>query len=1232
MYIFSCAGREFTAVFIGTCEATDEDGIPKNTTKTIINRYVFNTALTRAKYLVVAVGNPLQLLQKEQNMIERYPEHRNYHCWKEYIRRCIECNSFQLPKDLKKEEADTFREVLYHKVFTSSNLSISSGIADKRYRHGNDEAEDSILSAYKKKFENIPECRKSKLALSRVKGGNLTWNIKEKSDPEKSFFKEEKETGATYTCILNVLHFSKAEAIPLISDNRVVQIRGMGNMQGAFHDDIVEVMVFDDCPETKCFGKVVKVIKRCHKQNLVCNAHRYNPVLFCPVSKKYPIISNLPKLSRDVMRKKDKCGIDAELQSKDVVVFDPNSLSDNDIPQIANVISHSIAQNMLFVVRILMWNPKFRLPLGIVVHALPKGFSTFHAERLLLLEHDLHLDDESGGFSSQVAQTDMDNLTEGDIDTRAFTIDPEDAVNLDDAISLTKEENTCYKLAVHIVNTTNHIKIDDEVDKKAAARSVSVYGIKRVINMLPQKTRSKLSLKPHQTCEVMTVLGEVNMSKEEINITQVDVKETKIRSCAKLSYRSAQDIMDGNDGTSRYKEIARCVQVYDCDTKQPCFKDTLTILFQIAQKLRINRLGYFAAMNYEMDDEQECWQSHLMVEEIMIWANNAIAKKLYSAYPDCALLRRQSAPNPENLAAFLSLHSPILGHSHALSQYVSSASHHQMPLVLTMDTLHLISVALKLKDMKGLHHLLTTDSLYPQLSVASCELKKIQQKAEYCSTTCSENRSVYYHHGLRLNTYTQFTSPLRRYTDIIVQRMIKSLINGVDSSYIQRDIVALCQRLNAAACNAKSFEKKSNCLDLALKYTNSSESYEAYIMKNRGGEIEFTFLEQKMKYLRASQKKIKIGYLTCTPIKKGGGLTVTPLLESSTTKEHTDSLYTWKVKLVSVDNPCFIYNYDELSFHESGTAEDFTGSKNIFVKLYRPLLDSDMLESVEYTVTTSPNTVALSSVDWGKFMKFIQNPSEEARIEIESIVDTASTQCRKHKVGVQDQVKSPVVICDVTCRIDMYDVINIWMTWSTREAILSPQLQLLEITPFLRVCLQHNSHPAECFSDVSLKNASKERYTDLNEYVHLWEKVLLAEAAKRSVGDSQISILYDVKLKWPDVKLPEQLDGIHYEPTGPFELLLSASFDRETKPFFKIHVGDFMCVRYGTKKNSNIRAVFHMVVTGKRNENNDDPENKDIILLLKAVGRENCKVSEQMKSLCKEKCEIQVLTMSPSYQ
>ena len=1226
VYVQFLLGCEFTAVFLGTCETTDERGIPNNTTKTIINRYVFNTAITRAQYLVVAVGNPLQILRREENMYESNPHTHNFWCWKEFIKRCMECKSFYLPKDISADERKKFTEILHQRVFSGSNNLYLGNILQQ----GN----DSILNAYKEKFARIPECRQSKLKLSSVKG-NLAWHINELTTPQvgkEDSNNENKGVNETYLCRLNVIHLSKAEAIPLDPSKRVVQIRGKGNFKGAFHGDIVEVTAFSEVQYPDIKGRVVRVVKPCHKQTLMCRPHLYNPTLFYPVDKKYPIISNLPKLSRDLLEKKDKDMIDLELQSKDIVIFKHSSLTEGNIPEIENVIPFSLAKDMVFVIRILQWNPKYRIPLGAVVYAAPKTCSVFHAEKVLMIEHNVHYEDETDDLiaESKPESAEIDAIVCSDINTRAFTIDPEDAMNLDDAISLWKKHDS-YGLAVHIVNTTKEIVLNDVTDKSAAVKGQSIYGGKRVMNIFPSKKRVKLSLNPHQIRDVITISANVVITERSIKITDVQLKESKIKSCVKLSYKSAQAIMDGGGYSEDVVDLVQCIKEYDSINGQPNLKETLEILFKIAMKLRIDRLGDSAALGYEVNDhnEHKCWQTHLLVEEMMIWANNNVAATILSAFPECALLRRQAAPNTAELQAVCSAHCNVSQYSQSLSRYSQHLPTQPRNLVIPFSTLHALQQAIKEKNEVVLLNILTDNSCFPQLNALTADFRRIQQKAEYVAASSDTDKESYHHHGLCLPVYTHFTSPLRRYADIIAQRMLRSSLTCRSCDYSRGELETLCHVLNGAVQNAKSFEKKMKALTLAVEYTQSSQQYEAVVVKNTKVEIEISFLDKELKVVPVKNRRFKARHLQSENRK------------TTDSTEVESAQYSWKVTMISFDgSSSFPYDYEGVSFHaDEGFSHDFTGAHSVpqtkMILFEESWKKSDMLKSVKQIVDILPTAVELSPAKWKHVKEFIQYPSQENLAQIQGILGELVPSSTEPASSFPNQIDSPIVKGEVTCRMDVYDLIKVWMTWSTREGILTPTLQLIEVTPFLRICLQHNNHPAECFSDSNLTNASRESYTNLKEYVSLWEKVLLAEAAEVSIKDNRSAIIFGAKLDWSEGELtvPEEIGATHYEPKGPIYLVLPSTIMDRAKPFFKISVGDMVCVRYGTRRNSNIHAVFHFVVTNfvlKETEQEDEPIKR---ALLGSYNKENVRISERMKAYIKnEQCEVKVIYMSTSYR
>ena len=1258
-------GREFRAIFIGTSEVTSDKCATLNPTKSICDRYVFNTAITRAQSLVVSVGNPFVLLRMEQHMKDKYGDGGK--CWSEYIRRCLECKTFYPPPLVghNLSKLDHARELLYEKVFSNIPQEILPTVDN--YQSNSDLPGDSILSAYKKQFENIPECKQTKLTLCRI-GKDLTWNLKKEDTQESPEITPEMDVSdtkfiETYKCQLSIKHYRKVEAIPLDHTKKVVKIGGVGNRKGAFDGDIVEVGIFPKNPEGKCYGRVIRVIEGVHSRRFVCTVYHKNSTLFCPIDKKNPLICNLPRLSRDLLKRpwQNRSAINVDLRSTDVVIFDSKSVSleGRHLPQIRSVIPLAVAQKMLFVVQFLLWNPKYRFPLGIVIDALPKGLTFFDGERLLKAYHSIEYNDSVQSEPS-VAADHHQEPSSFPLYDRAFTIDPVNAINLDDAVSLKllglMDEAVRYELAVHIVHAAKHISGGSIEDRKARDLGTSVYaGAEgKTMHMLPAHVRSQLSLNPTCTRDVLSVVAVVSVGNNDdmITLDKVKTMQAQVKSCMKLSYKVAQNIMENQ----HLQDHAHAIKEFDATDGQPTLVETLQLLYKIALKMRQERLRSLAAYCYEVEESEErsCWQTHMMIEELMIWANSVMANQIYDSFKDAALVRRQGAPNSEELAAVIGEHSLVMGHSLHLQQHLPQVLP-SVPFIVPLHTVKEIVQALKSGKVALLVNLLTSNHYYPQLAVTHAQLRSLQQPAEYCCTSSKEDKSFYRHYSLNLDAYTHFTSPMRRYLDIQVQRMVTAIHENSTSYETQFQTSShqkLCQQLNAKAKNAKQFEKKMKCLSLAQRYTSSSEVHDAFIASVSKGRVELCFPNLEMKTLHFSDKSFHIKHL--------GSLG--KFNDDLQLDETSRNCQAWKIKMTSFENPGFIFETPEILHFRRIKAENKASSNGKVVGLKsteqsynseEDLITSDSetsitfevalpedssnannrLKIVQYNATTIPSVVKFKPAEWLKALEFARNPTTEGMEALKDIFHLPPCVSSGLKMEQND---CSFVVYHLTRSIATYDTMKVWMTYSNREAILSPKLQLLELAPKVHICLEHNSHPAECFSDQILRNASRKFYNNIQEYVQLWEKVLLAEGSEKSVKEGQPVIIHDVTLKWPKLILPSNcMDEIYYEPQGNIVMELPAKFQEENSEFFRVRVGDMICARYGTDPHSETRAVFHMVVsavptTEKMSESDENPT-----VQMKFIGKQNSRVSEKMKCMLESgsaKCEIQLVTMSTSYQ
>jgi len=228
----------------------------------------------------------------------------------------------------------------------------------------------------------------------------------------------------------------------------------------------------------------------------------------------------------------------------------------------------------------------------------------------------------------------------------------------------------------------------------------------------------------------------------------------------------------------------------------------------------------------------------------------------------------------------------------------------------------------------------------------------------------------------------------------------------------------------------------------------------------------------------------------------------------------------------------------------------------------------------------------------------------------------------------------------------------------------------------LSVCVQHSTNPAGCFSTPILSNASKkEGYNDINEYIDLWKKVLLAEAAVQSVrGDAEVQLIQNVPLQWPKLQQPSTaLDDIYYSPTESSEkkkqsvtLTVPASdFGEHCGEFFDIEVGNLVCARYNIPLDGSTKvkgrtvkaasAVYHFVIEDidyideKENDTTKATKKKkrpvsmvkkkkkqsDKIVYLRIVNTEAARVSSFMKPHLEKSdstCEVQIIPLDLPYK
>ncbi|XVF39389.1 hypothetical protein PTKIN_Ptkin01aG0030800 [Pterospermum kingtungense] len=345
-----------------------------------------------------------------------------------------------------------------------------------------------------------------------------------------------------------------------------------------------------------------------------------------------------------------------------------------------------------------------------------------------------------------------------------FTIDSSTASDLDDALSVEKLSKDSFRVGVHIADVSYFVLSNTALDIEARVRSTSVYMMQRKIQMLPSLLSKQLgSLNPGVDRLAFSMFWELNSMGDVLDRW---IGRTVLRSCCKLSYKHAQDIIKEITDVEKFSSLEGYPQLHG-QFEWTDVIESVKCLYEISKTLKEKRLNDGALqlesskVVYLVDEDgvpydsmlSERMDSNFLVEEFMLLANMTAAEVISKAFPDSALLRRHPEPNLRKLKEF-----EAFCHKHGLALDTSSSSQFRQSLEKIRE---------KLKDDSFLFDILM------------CYASKPMQLANYfCSSELKDRLNDWGHYGLAVPIYTHFTSPLRRYPDIVVHRTLAAVIEA----------------------------------------------------------------------------------------------------------------------------------------------------------------------------------------------------------------------------------------------------------------------------------------------------------------------------------------------------------------------------------------------------------------------------------------------------------------------
>ena len=1185
---------------------------------------MFNTAITRAKSLIVCAGNPF-LLMKVEKCMEQVDLKKSF--WKNYLRRCLITKSLKIAQEIL--ESKNGREKLQQMLFSEESKSYANQTSEVT------KANDSIikrLEDFVSERHNIKNC---KLKIIEQQKESQNWKIDESENlanaPHRRKRNDASISGREISvCLLQIRGPRDVVAIPQQSSRQdSIIINGYGNRIGAFDGDIVRVSVLGSDENGQKYGKVVGVKEFQHPTKYICKADPNNCINFFPIDRRVPSIVNLPKVSRSILERNPKEF--GELQKDYISVFEESSLNiDEDLSlRIKELIPFEMAPSVLFVVKIFTWSPKFRKPLGAVVAVLPHTNNLFINEKLLLVAHDIQHNQTVPPIEELIKDKHVVSAEDKHLKTytNGITIDPSDAINFDDALAIVPGKSAdTFELTVFITDVAHYIPKDSKLDDIAKSRGTSVYPgqIKHnspctALHMLPPElAKEKLSLCGDNSRRVIAITASVRVTDndEVIEVKEGTPSEALLKNSINLTYNSSQCIMNG---TIAAKD-EQLVKKFKSSSRLP-LNETLTLLFKVAMKIRINRLAD-AAFNYKLscDTDERDWQSHLMVEELMIWANRQVAEYMIQESLDTAIVRTQLPPLVKELNDLCENYKQILPFSLCYKSLYSAEELEAISddqcggLVLSSQILKTLSSAFRKNDLNGIVRILSREMNFSQLAMIEGAVNSISRSAQYaCAKSLTARDSE--HFSLKCR-YTHFSSPIRRYFDIVVQRIVKALIGKKDMPYTSPELQKLCQLLDLKIKNSNRYCKD---IDRALI----------------ASELEDEGMEEVTAYVACSlQKKHKLHL--CFPSSHFGDFmnrddTSFDVSELNYHKPE-EKVISWEVVVVPLSsNP-------PLSLAHLCNPGEALPNVKFFPKINKES-DERHLETCSIKFKETSKLVDLET--WRLAQQFVKNQTRE---NLNKFMDKLNYQSEQATAPpLPDQInESPLIQYTVKKEFGECSPVKVWISKSLRNPISSPGLSLIEVAPTVRVCLQHMQNPAMCFSNTNLMS-SRSQYKSVDEYVDLWSKALLAEACHDGVNTRKVIILKDASLNWPKlVRRDTSIDEICFKPKG--DLSLTICLDKyDMMDLLSIRSGDLVCARYEIRDSEGKvrREIYHfcvskaqMVVDENQKEKMKYAKKDELTILLCSYSKYGCKVSEKMQKLLKSNppCELQVMKIPVSYK
>ena len=1101
----------------------------------------------------------------------------------------MEYRSLLLSKDLSKQRAqykDALRkleEIMLERA--SRNLQ---ALPELRPDTG-----DSINRSYNEEFQKKNE----KSALGRV--GNDGWKLWDSQSgisdeilvPDTAESRVHVGSSRSVRCRLWQRSHGDCVAIPSDRQEQKFTIKA-DKRRCAFEGACVEVEEIQKNPESgERFGRVCSILEQGSIQPVLCQVDRNNELAFDPVDGKSPMFLNVPHITQTGSGEMSEKDFDEHLSKpkRYISCFDSKFLKKGCTPKIIDSIPLEVVHNLLFVVQPIFWFPKYCNPIGAVIGTFPKGTSIGHAMKILSIQYQV-----PDRVTDAVSESDVPMAT-SDI---KMPLDSKLIIGIEGlnkycqiAFSVEEKPDNLREINIYLPDITDHMqRIDDQNTGHRTSFLGECKGNNVYHPVLPTQTLKLASINSTHPvkCFCLQLVVPVTCTESHVNVKEAELQSESF-AVAKLiiTFHDLETILQG---TSRGKPLTKALSAqlgkHDEDSLTSAKK--LHYLFRVAERLHFQRKGHsgYSNMKPHSYSYPDAWK---LVNEMLILVNSTAAKRIAKTFPQRTLLKVQPPLSEHSKGEIVRSFSGLLQFT---TQYrcleidkQSEAGVTQIPLLPAVcsklltalgDSPSNFMLAKQLLSLPVNHaHLLVLDAVMSDhVPKEEYAVKRIAKKGKDVDAKVAlldqPAKCPHLAHYSQEVVCSPITDPFDSVIDIYTQRLLKLSIEGSVQDLSRQDFAEITRQCNMSTLNANNYSTALTSLNLAISAQHSSVCVDAVIKGLSDEDIHFSYYHPSLSMPSLSTIAIS-------------------LLSGSSRINYVS----FSMKMASVICPLRIITSPR---YKTEDTSDKTKEKNELL-VYNCSSSAGNFKEHRYFITYVPRHAYITQKEWKLEQEIIDHSDGESAKKLQSFLndflkfhesyqfqplsrsheqaDLEATEDQKHlwkhtKKKTKDlepweMEDVPFVILKTHFQFAQLQTFKMWLRADTNEYVATPKPQLLELSPDVRLCIQHVEEPEYCFTSGVVAEPAKVMYSSMRQYCRIWEDILLSEAAVSSVrqNHSQIFLFSDFLLNFSGFEVPQDCIGEEfYEPSGEITAILTKEFLQSRQDIFLFEPGYFVCARY----------------------------------------------------------------------